>query len=446
MLRKKSAISEDELLARDKRHYPKGTIAVTDPSRAVLIGYASLTEDKLGVLKAWEQEAIGAADYLVDKFYGHLTQFSHTKAILNAHTTIKRQTPMLTGYFAAMFSGVVDDAYITSRLTVGRVHDRINLEPAWYAGMYRFLVDTFHEALNRAGASHEERATAMNAFDALVMFDISLSTQGLAEARQETVMERQAEMEAASEELAEKMVTLRDQQARAMRISEQLAATSEEALAATQEMSSSARAIATDVEATHSSAETMATAATAGEGQLDVTATRIGSAVSSMDKVRAELTVLATNAKEIESIVTMIRSIADQTNLLALNAAIEAARAGEAGRGFAVVASEVKSLAETTASSLQGISRLVSETDNNVTNLVSALDQAQEDVVGTAEVSAEMRNQFQAIVDAAAEVANRVDSVKREMTDLASNTAEIEKSAELIAEMAQEASFMSVDD
>src|SRR5699024_10872593 len=42
------------------------------------------------------------------------------------------------------------------------------------------------------------------------------------------------------------------------------------------------------------------------------------------------------NARQVETIVTMVGDISKQTNLLALNASIEAARAGEEGKGFAV--------------------------------------------------------------------------------------------------------------
>lgn len=49
---------------------------------------------------------------------------------------------------------------------------------------------------------------------------------------------------------------------------------------------------------------------------------------------------------EIGAVVGAIDTIARRINLLALNATIEAAHAGEAGRGFAVVASEVKGLAQ----------------------------------------------------------------------------------------------------
>ena len=50
--------------------------------------------------------------------------------------------------------------------------------------------------------------------------------------------------------------------------------------------------------------------------------------------------------KKIADKVTIIGDIAFQTNILALNAAVEAARAGEHGKGFAVVAAEVRKLAE----------------------------------------------------------------------------------------------------
>lgn len=76
--------------------------------------------------------------------------------------------------------------------------------------------------------------------------------------------------------------------------------------------------------------------------------TMMADAASDADSTNRQMATLAETAKQVGTVVELIRGIAAQTNLLALNATIEAARAGETGRGFAVVANEVKGLAEQT--------------------------------------------------------------------------------------------------
>ncbi|HFT8654655.1 MAG: methyl-accepting chemotaxis protein [Enterobacter cloacae] len=96
-------------------------------------------------------------------------------------------------------------------------------------------------------------------------------------------------------------------------------------------------------------------------------------------------------AQQMTEIISMIDGIAFQTNILALNAAVEAARAGDHGKGFSVVAEEVRNLAHRSAEAAKNIKTLIEVTSNNVTQGVTVVSEAEnnmrEIVAGSGNVS-----------------------------------------------------------
>lgn len=86
------------------------------------------------------------------------------------------------------------------------------------------------------------------------------------------------------------------------------------------------------------------------------------------DKMAEGITAISDKIKKVNDVVdrvteiiSVIEGISGQTNLLSLNASIEAARAGDAGRGFAVVAEEIRVLSDNTKNELGNIKNITAE-------------------------------------------------------------------------------------
>ncbi|MCK0551453.1 methyl-accepting chemotaxis protein [Pseudomonas syringae pv. aptata] len=149
----------------------------------------------------------------------------------------------------------------------------------------------------------------------------------------------------------------------------------EMAATAVNEMSAAVEEVASNAAYASKVTSQSSTAAMAGRARVDETVSAINLMVSKVQVTSTEVQGLAFMATDISKVLDVIRAIAEQTNLLALNAAIEAARAGEAGRGFAVVADEVRALAHRTQQSTQEIEQMVSSIQSGTGNAVAAMEQ-----------------------------------------------------------------------
>jgi len=135
------------------------------------------------------------------------------------------------------------------------------------------------------------------------------------------------------------------------------------------------------------SIQQVATNANQAAQVAEKTNTAVGDAVQRMQQIRSsvvqassKMAELGESSKRIGHIVEVIRQISEQTSLLALNASIEAAHAGEQGRGFAVVADEVSSLARRVGQSAKDIEALIQTVKEQTSDAIASME------VGTSDV------------------------------------------------------------
>ena len=191
--------------------------------------------------------------------------------------------------------------------------------------------------------------------------------------------------------------------------------------------------------------EARSTGALAIEGHAQVSRTlAVSEGVrGSVGRARLVMGELEDQARQIESILAIIKRIASQTNLLALNAAIEAARAGESGRGFAVVASEVRVLADEVRKSSEGIGAIVAETKSRTASAVALMAEVDAETLAGAESARSSDDAFRNIGTAIEHLTAQVNSIKGAAESVATAVAQLDGVIAGVAAIAQQSAATS---
>jgi len=264
---------------------------------------------------------------------------------------------------------------------------------------------------------------------------------------QDKVSERLA---AATEELASGLTEAAAAAEELRRAMEQIASGASEAAGASQEQLAAIKQVVASLGVARTQAEASRRRTEAVEVVLAETAVQIGTSVRAIERngLRQSASVelireLERRAQDISEITAAVSRISDQTNLLALNAAIEAARAGDHGRGFAVVADEVRALAETSEKSSQEVQKLATAIQADVREVAAALQQAAEAAVNESKAGAAavegldgLRADMQKVADGSQQTLTEALEADRAAT-------EAEKGATLVASAAEEQSSAS---
>jgi signal transduction histidine kinase len=128
------------------------------------------------LLQALRPTAESSVDGIVEQFYEHLLAFPELRDILVRDPgRIERLKRLQRAYFLTLTEGVVDDAYVESRLRIGNAHQEIGLEPTWYIGAFAlYLRLALREIVGRTG----DGAKILPTIEALVKtiaFDMALA-------------------------------------------------------------------------------------------------------------------------------------------------------------------------------------------------------------------------------------------------------------------------------
>ncbi|OLN32075.1 globin-coupled sensor protein [Desulfosporosinus metallidurans] len=385
--------------------------------------------EQLALLKEVHLVIEKDAEEIVRNFYAHVMTLPGLKAIIDQFSTVEKLKITMKKYLLSLFPDKIDEEFMQWRVTIGEVHNRINLPPFYYLSANQFFCDEIIPRIFKHYRKKTDQAIrASLAFQRLLSFDQQVVMASYIQSYM-TEIDKKAELEKA-------LVEIDSLQRSVNEASQALAATSEETAASAAEMNDATAQISNNASEAAEFSRQVDALAQEGAQKIQKIAETILSLASMTEQMQGKMTELDISSARIASVTDVIKEIASQTNLLALNAAIEAARAGDSGRGFGVVAEEVKKLATHSEQSVKEISELIAITKQNTIAVNQSIAQTTGAMQSAAAEAGEVVTRFGEIMAAINSSIQQVQGIAQQIDALSLTASQIGAASEDVANSA----------
>jgi len=229
-------------------------MAVPDLDRSRRLAFLLIDQETRALLTSFVRFLEPRIDGMLDTFYAHLGATPEVAAKFGGPDRIAHARRMQREHWLRrVFSGHFDEQYFAQACQIGRVHQRIGLEPRWYTAGYCLLLNRIAALVLEAYPDPAQAGPVLAAVNKAAFLDMDLATSVYIEANTAALISRELGSKAA---LFEKVVANVSTAAGGMEASAKvLSRNAEEAKQQADEVSASAQAVSANIQTVAAAAE-----------------------------------------------------------------------------------------------------------------------------------------------------------------------------------------------